>query len=197
MAAKEAGADGGGHSKKTKSNEHDHISIQRGAGKKKSTDPPRAFVKSQTHHPPSARGVQKHDKNIFAKSPCRKNFDVTFCSSFFCFIAFSGVSLRWEFKNTTKNVLRKKSCRDFELKSQNRGFFFSVLFYHVFGRFSVRGVQKHDQENIEKMNLNPFLFRALIQPPNTGSPFFFFFAGPLRFGAGCDLKPSRKCMPIA
>ena len=44
-----------------------------------------------------------------------QNFDKTFrCQfflDFFCFIAFSGVFQRWEFKNTRKNVLQKKSCR--------------------------------------------------------------------------------------
>jgi hypothetical protein len=35
-----------------------------------------------------------------------EHFDVSF-SSIFCFIAFSGASQRWEFKNATKNFLQK------------------------------------------------------------------------------------------
>jgi hypothetical protein len=52
----------------------------------------------------------------------------------FCFIAFSGVSQRWEFKNTTKNVLQKKSCREAftknRPKTQNR--FFSRFCFVTF-----------------------------------------------------------------
>jgi hypothetical protein len=69
----------------------------------------------------SVRGVQKHHSNIFAKSPCRKKnpgkinktFDVSFSSIFFGFIAFSGASQRWEFKNTTKNVLQENRVGKF------------------------------------------------------------------------------------
>jgi hypothetical protein len=66
---------------------------------------------------------------------------------FFGFIAFSGVSQRWGFKNTQKNVSQKASCRKvftkIRPKIQNR---FFLDFSHVFGRFSVRGVQKHDKK---------------------------------------------------
>jgi hypothetical protein len=91
-----------------------------------------------------------------AKSPCRKPFPRKFsenrqklrCQFFLnffgfiklTFIAFSGVTWRWEFKNTTKNVLQKTSCRKvFTKKStKNPKPIFPRLFYHVFGRFSVR-----------------------------------------------------------
>jgi hypothetical protein len=46
-------------------------------------------------------------------------------------------------KNRVETFLQKNRP-----KVQNR-FFFSILFGHVFGRFSVRGVQKHDK-NIEE-----------------------------------------------
>jgi hypothetical protein len=65
----------------------------------------------------------------------------------FCFIAFSGVFQRWEFKNATKNVLQKKSCRKVFTKNSTKNpkpIFSRILFYHVFGRFSMKGVQKHD-----------------------------------------------------
>jgi hypothetical protein len=37
-----------------------------------------------------------------------KNFDMSVFPRFFCFIAFSGVSQRWEFKNTKKKTFYKK-----------------------------------------------------------------------------------------
>jgi hypothetical protein len=77
-----------------------------------------------------------------------KNFDVSFSSTFFCFIAFSGVFQRWEFKDTTKNVLQKKSCRKVFTKNSTKipkPTFSRISFYHVFGRFSARGVQKRDK----------------------------------------------------
>jgi hypothetical protein len=42
----------------------------------------------------------------------------------------------------------------------------------------MRGVQKHDKKNIEKINLTLVLFRTLTHPPTTGVP-DFFFGGPL------------------
>jgi hypothetical protein len=91
----------------------------RGAGKNKSTDPPPLpvhLLNPRPTHPPAdfffliflstflgrfwARGVHKHHK-IFDK-----NFDVS-VSSTFLVIAFSVVSQRREFKNTTKKVVQK------------------------------------------------------------------------------------------
>jgi hypothetical protein len=106
----------------------------------------------------SRQGEFKNTIKIFLqKSSCRKlspkklaQISMSVFTRLFCFIAFSGVSQRWEFKNTTKNVLQKKSCRKGFTKNrpkiQNRLFLDFV--YHVFGRFSVRGVQKHNK-NIE------------------------------------------------
>jgi len=85
----------------------------------------------------------------------------------FCFISFSGVSQRWEFKSTTKNILQKN-----RQKIQNH--FFSILFYHVFGRFSVRGVQKHHQKISKKTNLTLLLFWPLTHPPTTGVTICFW-----------------------
>jgi hypothetical protein len=53
-------------------------------------------------------------------------------------------------KKSRRKVFTKKSRTDF----------FSVLFYHVFGRFSVRGVQKHDKKISEKNLTNPGTFLA-------------------------------------
>jgi hypothetical protein len=47
-------------------------------------------------------------ENIFQKK--RQSFDVSFPLGFFFYRGF-GVSQRWEFKPTTKNVLQNKSCR--------------------------------------------------------------------------------------
>jgi hypothetical protein len=66
----------------------------------------------------SARGVQspktpqkyfyKHVENFFQKN--QQKFCCQVFLAFFCFIAFSGVSLRWEFKNTHKKTFYKKHC---------------------------------------------------------------------------------------
>jgi hypothetical protein len=106
----------------------------------------------------------------------RQKFRCQFFLDFFCFIAFSGGFQRWEFKNTTKNVLQKKSCRKVfyqKIDQKSKTDFFSNLFNHVFGRFSMRGVQKHDKKISEK-NLALVLFRTLTHPPTTGVPGFFF-----------------------
>jgi hypothetical protein len=73
----------------------------------------------------SARRVQKHHKHIFCKKSMSekkiyKNFDVSFSSTFFRFIAFWGVFQRWEFKNSTKNGLQNKSCRKVFTKSSTK-----------------------------------------------------------------------------
>jgi hypothetical protein len=63
-------------------------------------------------------------------------------------------------------------------KVQNH--FFLDLFYHVFGRCSVRGVQKHHKKN-PTINLTLLLFWPLTHPPTTGDRGhrFFVVAGPL------------------
>jgi hypothetical protein len=96
---------------------------------------PRAFAESKTHQPTirlffswlffsaflgvSRQGefksknttqifLQKfhvENENLFQKN--RQEFRCQFFLDLFGFIAFSGVSQRWEFKNTTKNVLYK------------------------------------------------------------------------------------------
>jgi hypothetical protein len=68
--------------------------------------------------------------------------------------------------NRVKRFLKKN-----RRKIQNQ---FLSIFYHVFGRFSVRGVQKHDKQNIEKINLTASFFHTLTHPPTTGVTDFFF-----------------------
>jgi hypothetical protein len=99
-----------------------------------------------------------------------KNFNVSFPSTFFDFIAFSGVSQRGDLKNTTKKHFTKKSCRKvFPKKStkKSKTDFFSILFNHVFGRFSVRGVQKHDKKFRGKKSDQSWYF---FGPQGTNQP---------------------------
>jgi hypothetical protein len=58
-------------------------------------------------------------------------------------------------------------------KIQNR--FFLDLFYHVFGRFSVRGVQKHDKKISQKNLTSPGIFWASEEPTNHPKARRFFF----------------------
>jgi hypothetical protein len=58
-------------------------------------------------------------------------------------------------------------------KIQNR--FFLDFFYHVFGRFSVRGVQKHDKKISKKNLTSPGTFLASEEPTNHPKARHFFF----------------------
>jgi hypothetical protein len=66
------------------------------------------------------------------------------------FIAFLGAFQRWEFKTLKKKVLQKNRVEKFlqkiRPKTKNPKPTFSRFFSHVFGRFLVRGVQKHDKK---------------------------------------------------
>jgi hypothetical protein len=122
-----------------------------------------------------------HVGNYFQK--IYKNFDVSFSSTFLFYRVF-GCFSRWEFKNTPKsfatNIVSKSFYKTFDQKSKTD--FFSIFFNHVFGRFSVRGVQKHDKK-ISHKNLTTSLFRTPTHPPTTGVT-AFFFAGPLLDAVG-------------
>jgi hypothetical protein len=76
--------------------------------------------------------------------------DVSF-SSTFCFIAFSGVSQRWEFKDTTKNAMQENSVKKgfYQKKLKKNWLFLDFLyrsatesadFYGVFMRFLTKAV---------------------------------------------------------
>jgi hypothetical protein len=101
---------------------------------------------------------------------------------FFYSIAVSGVSQRWEFKNTTKNVLQKQSCRNVFTKhsAKNPKPIPSPYFYHGFGRFSVRGVQKHDMNKISKNKSDPGPFLASGDPPTHHGGHRICLAAPCR-----------------
>jgi hypothetical protein len=111
-----------------------------GAGKKKRWAP-RALGNSQTHPTTirkkslgfflyvfrrfSARGVQKHHvENFFQNN--RQKFRCQVFLDFLCLIAFSGVSQRWEFKNTKKNIVSKSFYKKIDQKSKTN--FFSIFF---------------------------------------------------------------------
>jgi hypothetical protein len=98
------------------------------------------------------------------------------------FYSASGVSQRWEFKTTTTNVLQKSCVEKFfkKIDQKSKTDFFSNLFSHVFGRFSMRGAKKHDLKNVEKINLTLVLFRTLTHQPITGVT-DFVFGGPFLF----------------
>jgi hypothetical protein len=88
-----------------------------------------------------------HVKNFSRENSQKndKNFDVRFLSRFQVLLS-DGSS------KTLQKTFYKKSCQKvFTKKSKkipNR--FFLDFFYHVFGRFSVRGVQKHDKKPPQK-----------------------------------------------
>jgi hypothetical protein len=135
------------------------------------TDPPADFCFS-TFSGVSRQGEFKNTiKKHFCKMKMQKvhvekksktfaqNFDVSF-PRFFCFIEFSmflsdgdgsSKTLQKTFynKNRVEKLLQKNRP-----KVQNR-LFLDFFLNHVFGRFSVRGVQKHHQKNIGKINFDP------------------------------------------
>jgi hypothetical protein len=88
----------------------------------------------------------------------------------FCFIAFSGVSQQWEFKNNTKNVLQQNRVKKFLQKKR----FSRFVFYHVFGRFSVRRVQKHHKNILEKVYVKKTFPKENDKYFNANFSSFFF-----------------------
>jgi hypothetical protein len=140
----------------------------RGA-KTKSTDPPVHLLNLRPTHPPSdfffldfflyvfqrfsAREVQKHHEHVFAKVLVEnfsqnfdKKIDVSFSSTFYVLsrfrVFFSDGSSKTQQKMFCKKIVSKSFYKKFDQKSKTG--FFSIFFSHVFGRFSMWGVQKHD-----------------------------------------------------
>jgi hypothetical protein len=66
-------------------------------------------------------------------------------------------------KRFTKKIMSKSFYKKIDKKPKTD--FFSVLFYHVFGRFSVRGVQRHDK-NLTHFLTSPGTFLASEEPTN-------------------------------
>jgi hypothetical protein len=118
----------------------------------------------------------KKSMSITFSKKIDKNFDVSLSSTLFVLSRFrvflsdgSSKTLQKTFckKNRVEKFLQKKSTKN------PKPIFFD-LFYHVLGRFSVRGVKKHHKRISKKITLTLVLFWPLTHPPTTqGSPVFF------------------------
>jgi hypothetical protein len=93
--------------------------------------------------------VQKvHVENFSQNQNNRQKIQCQFSSTFFvlsCFRVFlsDGVQKHYKkrfAKKSCRKAFTKKSTKNPKLKKK-----FSIFFHYVFGRFSVRGVQKHDK----------------------------------------------------
>jgi hypothetical protein len=113
---------------------------------------------------------------------------------FRCFLAM-GVHRHY------KKRFTKKSCRKvFTKKStkQSQTDCFSIFFYHVFGRFSVRGDQKHDKKISQKKSDQPwycFGLRGTNQPRR--GPSLFFLSAPCAICVMAELPKRRPPPPIS
>jgi hypothetical protein len=99
-----------------------------------------------------------------------KNFDGRFSSIFVLsrFECFSAMGVQKHYKN----VLQKNRVEKFYKTD-----FFSIYFNRVLGRFSVRGVQKHDKKYRKNKTIpGPFL---ASDPPTHHGGHRFFLAAPL------------------
>jgi hypothetical protein len=98
-----------------------------------------------------------------------KNFDCQFFLDFFVLSRF-WVFLSDGSSKTLQNKSSKSLYKKFDQKSKTE--FFSNFSYHVFGRFSVRGVKKHDKK-YRKNKSDPIPF-SYSDPPTTGVTDFCF-----------------------
>jgi hypothetical protein len=84
-------------------------------------------------------------------------------------------------KTSYKKIVSKSFYQKTDKKSQTG--FFSILFYHVFGRFSARGVKKHSKNLGKKSDPPPpwyfFGLRGTNQPRGGWGSVIFFLARPL------------------
>jgi hypothetical protein len=81
-----------------------------------------------------------------------------FLRLYFGFIAFSGVSQRWEFKNTTKNVLQKNRVEKFLQKKSTKKSKTDFILGFVLSRFWAflgEGSAKTQYKNIPKKTDQP------------------------------------------
>jgi hypothetical protein len=109
------------------------------------------------------------------------------------FFAFSGVSRDGSSKTLQKTFYKKGVSKRFYQKNdkKNKTGFFSI-FYHVYGRFSVRGGQKHDKKSPKKTD-QPWYFFGLraTNQPRQGPSFVFLRAPCLRAAAKGPPKTNR------
>jgi hypothetical protein len=110
-----------------------------------------------------------------------KNFRCQFFLDFFCFIAFSGVSQRWEFKNTTKNVLQKNRRKVFTKNlTKNPKPTFSRNFLSRFWAFLDKGSSKTRLKKYRKNKSDPSPFSYFDPPTHHGGHRFLFVWRPLK-----------------
>jgi hypothetical protein len=121
---------------------------------------------------------------MFFQKDYAKKIDKTLMSVFPRLLLFyrgSGVSQRWEFQSTAKNVLRKESCRkvftqkiDQKSKTDFSTAFVLSRLWAVLGEGSSKTPVK---TYIGKINLTMVLFWPLTQPhPPRGWPIFVLAA---------------------
>jgi hypothetical protein len=104
------------------------------------------------------RGVQKHGLKKNAKSPCQKLFPRKlsenrqklrcqfFLDFFFVLSRFQVLLSDGSSKTQQKTFYKKNRVEKFLQKNRQKNakpMFSRLFFYHVFGRFSVRGVSVH------------------------------------------------------
>jgi hypothetical protein len=157
----------------------------------------------------SRQGEFKNTINIFLQKVhvetfsqnFNENFDVCFSSTSFVLsrfrVFFSDRSSKTRQKTLYKKIVSKGFFKKFDQKPKTD--FFSISFYHVFGRFLVmlvRGVQK-DEKNVDKSDPGPFL--AFDPPTHQGSPLFFLAApwpGPLALSPESCLAPGAGLLML-
>jgi hypothetical protein len=107
-----------------------------------------------------------------------KNLDVSFSSTFSVLLRFQVLLGDGSSKALPKTFYKKNRVEKFLQKNrqkiQNR--FFLDFFYHVFGRFSVRGVEKHDKKISPKNLTNPGTVLASEEPTNHPKARHFFLS---------------------
>jgi hypothetical protein len=98
-----------------------------------------------------------------------KKFDVSSSSTFFVLSRFQVLLGDGSSKTLQKTFYKKIVSKSFYEKNDQKSQtdFFSIFFNHVFGRFSVRGVQKHDKKISEKIWPTLVLFWPPRNQPTT------------------------------
>jgi hypothetical protein len=169
----------------------------RGAGKKKFDGPPRTLTKSQTH-PPTIRlffprlfflvrfwaflgkGVQKHHKHIFTRSPCRtlfpkfrpKNSMSVFPRLFLfyrVFGCFSAMEVQKHYKKRfTKKIVSKSLYKKFDQKSETD--FFTNFLLSRFWAFLDEGRSKTRPKKYRKNKSDPSPFSYSDPTTHHGGP---------------------------
>jgi hypothetical protein len=119
-----------------------------------------------------------HVENFFQKN--RQNFDVSFSSTFFVLSRFRVFLSDGSSKALQKTLYKRNRVEKFVQKNRlkSKTDFVSILFNHVFGRFSVRGVKKHDKKYRQNKS-DPVPFSYSEPPTHHGGHRLSFFCRPL------------------